>query len=316
MLDSKFITFKPIAQVDSWDRTEEVPTGSREKLTVIEPETGKHYIFKYPKEDREHQLWSELLASFIAGDLLGWDVQTTTIGQFEGRYGNLLGYVFEPGSKTASQELFTEGWSLCTQVDPDFDVDKGTRHTLPLLLRVCDEVLVPDYGITRTEFLDFWSRALALDMLISNTDRHAENWAIVTGPGGSRMSALYDNGSSLGCGIDQVGLSRAFDEKGQLKKAHLNQQRRNGRHHLRAAEPNKRGGFFEDVSKKFLSIYPDGRHWFESAGAIEITAVCHLMDSISVNSGIEEPYFLSEKRRQHIYNMLNIGVERIKNTLY
>ena len=115
----QFISYEPIVSVDGWDRAEEVPTGSRVKMTVIHPTTGKYHIFKYPKERREHQIWSELIASYIAGDLLGWDVQLTAIAQKDGRVGNLLEYIYEPGSDSAAQELFTEGWSLCTQVDPD-----------------------------------------------------------------------------------------------------------------------------------------------------------------------------------------------------
>lgn len=98
-----------VIDVGNWDQAEEVPTGSREKVTLIDPQSGAHHIFKYPKVRREHQLWSELLASFIAGDLLSWDVQHTSIATRGGRLGNLLGYVFEPGSKTVAQETFTEG---------------------------------------------------------------------------------------------------------------------------------------------------------------------------------------------------------------
>lgn len=309
------IDISSVIDVGEWDRTEEVPTGSREKTTVIEPETGRHSIHKFPKEHREHQLWSELLASYIAGDLLGWEVQHTSIAIRGDRPGNLLRYVYEPGSKTAAQETFTEGWQYCTQVDPDFDVDKGTRHTLPLILRVCDELLVPHKKLDRRDFMDFWARALALDTLISNTDRHAENWAIVEGPNGSRMAALYDNGSSLGCGIDQVGLDRAFDSEGRLKDEHLEKQRQNGFHHLRLDAPAKRGGKFEDVSIAYLQHYSDGRHWFEAAEAVDIDAVCRLMDSVSASMALPEPHSLSERRRQHIYAMLQMGVERIRNVL-
>lgn len=184
-----------------------------------------------------------------------------------------------------------------------------------MLLQVCDDVLVPQKNVKRKEFLDFWARALALDTLISNTDRHAENWAIVEGKNGPRMAALYDNGSSLGCGIDQVGLNRAFDSNGELKADHLEKQRRNGCHHLRLDLPAKRGGLFEDVCLGFLQHYPDGRHWFEATEGVDIDAVCHLMDSISQRIPLTEPHFLSEMRRQHIYAMLQIGVERIRNVL-
>lgn len=172
-----YIDVSRVVDVADWDRAEEVPTGSREKVTVIEPETGRHHIHKFPKVHREHQLWSELLASYIAGDLLGWEVQ----------------------------------------------------H--------------------------------------------------------------------------------------RLKDEHLEKQRQNGCHHLRLDGPAKRGGKFEDVCIAFLQHYPGGKHWFEAAEGVDIDAVCRLMDSISERMSLSEPHSLSERRRQHIYAMLQIGVERIRNVL-
>jgi len=306
-----------VVDISDWVLSEETLTGSREKVTLVEPDTNHYYIHKFPKQSREHQLWSELLASYIAGDLLGWEVQHTSIALRKEEPGNLLRYVYAPEKDPDTLEVFTEGWRFCTQVDSDFDVDKGTRHTLPLIIQVCDEVLVPKKGLNRNDFMDFWARGLALDTLISNTDRHAENWAVIEGPDGTlRMAAFYDNGSSLGCGIDQVGLDRAFDASGELKDSHIEKQRRNGRHHLRLDEPGKRGGDFEEVCVAFLSHYPEGRRWFEDAGKVDIDAVRRLMASIPEQISLPEPHRLSDRRSRHIYAMLQIGMERIKNVLH
>ena len=315
----QFISFAPVPDVDGWVPEVEKPTGTREKTTLIDPCTGQHHIFKLPKERREHQIWSELLGSFIAGDLLGWNVQHTGIGRFRGQMGNILRYFFDPGSKsgenTSVKETFTEGWNLCTQIDADFDVDKGTRHTLPLLMRVCDEIIVPDYRIRRESFLDFWARAFALDCLISNTDRHAENWGIIEGRCGARMAPLYDNGSSLGCGLDQIGLDRAFDQNQGVLATHLERQRKNGRHHVRANEPAKKGALFEEICEEFLRIYPEGKCRFRQAVNADIDAVDGLMDVIGRQGEFGEPYRLSTRRRKHIHAMLQIGQERIRNVL-
>ena len=126
MKEFNHISVDEVIDVSEWNTAEETLTGSREKATLINPQSGSHYIFKYPKDGREHQIWSELLASFIAGDLLNWDVQHTSIASKGGRLGNLLGYVYEPGSPTASQESFIEGWQYCKEFDQDFDVEKGT----------------------------------------------------------------------------------------------------------------------------------------------------------------------------------------------
>lgn len=316
MTDHTHISFDPIPRIDDWRVLPEIPTGTRKKMVVDDPETGRYNIFKYPKERREHQLWSELLASHIAGDLLGWQVQHASIAERGGRLGNLLGYVYEPWTDAGREEALEEGWILCQAVDPLFDVDKGTRHTLPLLARIHDELIDRDpFWMDPDEFYDFRARTLAFDTLISNTDRHAENWAVILGPEGARMAALYDNGSSLGCGLDHVGLRRAFDESGRLKKSHLDRQRARGRHHLRVDGPAKHGGLFEDVCGRFLEIYPAGRHRFETAEAVDVEAVCDLMDTIGATASVQEPHCLSEERRIHMHSMLALGVERIRNVL-
>lgn len=314
MTVSSFISLD-IRRVDNWPRTEEVPTGSREKITVIDPDTGQHFIFKYPKERREQQIWSELLASFIAGEMLGWDVQHTSIAERDGRVGNLLRYVFEPGGENAPQEIFVEGWTLCTQIDQAFDVKRGTRHTLPLLFEVCDKLLVSQYRLSKEAFLDFWAKAFAFDCLISNTDRHAENWAVISNGNSFRMAPLYDNGSSLGCGLDPVGLERAFGPDGCVLASHLEAHAKNGCHHVRLDQPSKSGAPFEAISSALLSAYPSGRRRFEAIAELNIEPVQELMAKIGRDVDIAEPYRLSERRQRHIYAILKIGQERIRNIL-
>lgn len=309
-----YASYSPVLDVDGWYITEEAPPGSREKGTLIDPSNGDHYIIKYPKDRREDQLWSELLASYIAGDLLGWEIQRVGLARRMGRLGNLLTYIYRHRSKRFSQELLIEGTNLCSRVDRNFDAKAGNRHTLPLLLRVCDELLVPKYNLVREEFLQFWARALALDTLISNSDRHAGNWAIVIGQDGARMAPLFDHASSLGCEREQVGLEKIFKDNETFGQ-HLVKFRSEGCHHLRVEFPCKDGSKFEDVCCAFLQIYPRAKQYFESASEINIEKICCLMDSIKVDSGIEEPYVLSCKRIKYIQAILNIGVGRLRSVL-
>ena len=315
-IECQFVTFDPVINVNDWASVEESPTGTRVKVALIDPVMKKYHIFKYPKARREHQIWSELLASFIAGDLLRWDVQHASLATRGDKPGNLLRYFYEPESRTDStREDFVEGWSLCRQVDPDYDVHKGHRHTLPLIFSVHKLYVEPTFGMASNCFLDFWARAFAFDCLISNTDRHAENWAIINGPSGVRMAPLYDNGSSLGCSLDQIGLDRAFDGDGNILPAHLEKQRKNGRHHVRAVEQCKRGSLFEEVCGEFLKCYPQGRYRFEEAERLNIEAVGELMDAIGEQNCFSSPYRLTTNRQKHIFAMLRIGKERIRNIL-
>ena len=303
------ISLEVEGNLDTWEVAEERPTGSRQKLTLIRD--GAHFIFKYPKSQREHQIWSELLGSFIAGDLLGWEVQHVSLGIRNGNPGNLLRYIYQTGG----EEQFIEGWQLCKEVDPEFDVDKGQHHTLPLILRVYDEVIAPKYGISRTDFMEFWSRAFALDTLISNTDRHAENWAIIEFPSGTRMAAFYDNGSSMGCGLDAVGLGRCFSEDGQIKPAWITRFRDFGRHHVRLDQPAKQGAFFEPLCHKLLDAYPEGRAAFEHAAGIDLETVRVLTQEIIRHVKLPASHALTYRRAAHIQAVLQIGLERIRNIL-
>ena len=314
MSDFTHISLDIEYDLDNWDVSYERPTGSRAKLTLIRNRDNQHFIFKLPKEHREHQIWSELLASFIAGDLLGWDVQHVSLGVRNGKPGNLLRYIYRPDVP----EHFIEGWQLCKEVDPEFDVDKGQHHTFPLILQTHTDVIAPHYEIKRTDFMEFWSRALALDTLISNTDRHAENWAVIASSestGAARVAALYDHGSSMGCGLDSVGLDRYFGEDGSLKPDRMNRFRKSGRHHVRLEEPMKNGAHFEPLCHKLLDHFPEGYTVFEEVAGIDLEHVRKLVHEIVAHVELPEPFALTDRRAEHICAILDIGMDRIENIL-
>ncbi len=297
--------------LDAWEDVVEPKKGSRPKLILRRRTDNAFFVFKNPKRRREHQIWSELLGSFISGDLLGWEVQHATLGIRHGSPGNLLRYIYKAGS----EEQFIEGWELCKEIDPEFDVDKGQHHTFPLLLRIYDEVISPRYSISRTDFMEFWSQAFALDTLISNTDRHAENWAIIDSPSGARMAAFYDNGSSMGCGLDIVGLDRCFNEDGQMKPSWIKRFRDSGRHHVRLDQPAKHGALFEPLCHRLLDEYPEGRAAFERVATIDLEAVRMLTHRIISHVKLPESHALTERRAVHMQSVLQIGKERIRNIL-
>ena len=305
------ISLEVETNLEAWEDIVEPKRGSRPKLILKRSSDGAYFIFKRPKNQREHQIWSELLGSFIAGDLFGWEVQHTALGIRHGSPGNLLRYIYGAGS----EEQFIEGWELCKEIDPEFDVDKGQHHTFPLLLRTYEEVISSRYNISRTDFMEFWSRALALDTLISNTDRHAENWAIIESPSGNRMAAFYDNGSSMGCGLDTVGLDRCFNEDGQIKPTWLARFRDSGRHHVRLDQPAKQGAIFKPLCHRLLDEYPEGRAAFEHAAGIDLETIRLLTREIISHVRLPESYALTERRAAHIQAVLQIGLERIRNIL-
>lgn len=332
MASYRYVSVDQVYVVDDWEVVPSSPTGTRDKETLTNPHTHQDYLFKLPRSGREHQLWSELTASFIAGDMLGWDVQHAGIGVRHGQYGNLLKYVYHRSdpellrsrTEPVIADAFLEGWHYYIELDPQYDRRRGTRHTLPLVLGVYDKLIDNQMSafwanISRREYMDFWARIFAFDTLISNTDRHAENWAIVVTSNGTppsgRMAALYDNGTSLGCNVDHTGLQECFDDNGEILAQHLTNFRRKGRHHVRLKEPGKRGARFEELCKAFLSEYPEGRHFFEAAATIEVATAREFMADTASQLELPEPFTFTPQRQQHICAILQIGVQRIHNVL-
>ena len=120
------------------------------------------------------------------------------------------------------------------------------------------------------------------------------------------MAPLYDNGSSLGCSLDEKRLNRVFDGHGNIQANHLDSQRRNGRHHLRVSEPSRKGSHLDLVCSGILEIHPDGKRWFETIEAIDIDKVADLMVRMEATTDLPEPYLLTERRQKHIYAMLQM----------
>lgn len=305
----QFISLTPIIDLDDWDVADEPLGGSRAKNTVIDPETETTFVFKEPKAHREAQIWSELLASFIAGDLLGWPVQHVSLGMRDGRVGNLMQYIYNDRGET-----FTEGWQLCREIDPDYDIERGYRHTLDLLMKVGTDL--EGRGLPAGAFFEFWGRAFVLDALISNTDRHAENWAVIEDANGLRMAPLYDNATSMGCEWSDESLERRwFSPKGDIQESKLNSYINKGMHHVRVGQPARTGTPFTVICKAFLELRPEQSLNFETVANLDLQPVFTLMAQITQAEEPTVPYRMSQNRACQIEALLKSGQERIKNIL-
>ena len=312
-MTSTSLISRSLVDVGEWEVTRYQETGAADKVTLYEPTSRRRHIFKCPNDRQSHYIWSELLASYIAGDLLGWEVQSVGVAVRGRRYGSLLAYIYNPDDEDRS-EVLEAGADYCEKVDPHFNAVKNTRYTLGLLRHVCDH-LERCHGLAADDFWDFWGRAFALDSLISNTDRHAENWSVIRSSGTVRMAALYDNAASLGCGIERIGLGRAFDANGMIRDEHLNRIRRKGRHSVSVDGASGRGSPFDEINAAFLDMHPRARVWFEAVEAVEIERIREMMATLCTEINLEEPHALSERRQRHVFAMLQIGRERIIKAL-
>ncbi|SFE20360.1 hypothetical protein SAMN04488523_105304 [Sulfitobacter brevis] len=294
-----------IVHVDDWPVTEEPLAGTRDKNTVIAPD-GTHFVFKEPKELRPAQIWSEMVASFIAGDLLDWPVQTSAIASRAGRVGTLHRYIYDP-----SRESMIFGYQFCVECDPEFDFDKGTRHTVRLIERIYEQGI----GVSEELYYAFWGQALAFDTLISNIDRHAENWAVIQSSDQVKMAALYDNGSSLGCGIEAKGLTKWFNAGGGLIAEKVDNFSRSGRHHLRVEEPAKKGGLFNEVNAYFLNRGQNQTSSFQQCADLDLGPVENFLDDLCNIVELPKNYLMTTQRAQHILSVLHCGRDRVRRLL-
>jgi hypothetical protein len=292
--------------IDDWPATEEPLAGTRDKNTVLGPD-GSHFVFKEPKALRPAQIWSEMVASYIAGDLLEWPVQTSAIAVRAGRIGTLHQYIYDP-----RRENMTFGFQFCVECDPEFDFEKGTRHTIQLIELISEQGL----GVRKDLYFEFWGQALAFDTLISNVDRHAENWAVIQSPKEARMAALYDNGSSLGCGIDETGLDKWFDARGELLAERVDQFSRNGRHHMRVDRPAKKGGLFNEVNSYFLKSRANQTSSFQQCADLDLGPVENFLNDLSTVKELPENYLMTTRRAQHILSVLHCGRDRVRRLLH
>ena len=313
MGDFNYINISTIRQIEDWSSLDDPLAGSRVKRTVVEPETDALYIFKHPKEGREAQVWSELLASYISGDLLGWPIQHAAIAMRGNQVGNLLGYIFDP-----STDRLIPGEQPCKHVDPDFDPRQGRRHTWELIRKVHDQFMYNSKDGTflkhvSKRFNKYWVRMIAFDTFISNSDRHAENWAFRFDKTRKIMSPLYDNGSSMGCENSQESLeSKWFDQKGQIKSSKVQSYTSKGCHHL---SNGTRRYKFEELALQVLKEFPDMRSEYQTIADLNLSPIEDLLKDIISIDGVPKEVQMTPYRSVQIMTLLHEGQLRIKRCL-
>lgn len=320
MGDYKHINISSIIQIGNWPSLDEPLAGSRVKTTVAEPETENLYIFKYPKEGREAQIWSELIASYIAGDLLGWPVQHAAIAMRRDKIGNLLRYIYDVHADPKKpSETFHAGEQFCKHVDTNYDPIQGKRHTWDLIRKIHDDFLAYNkdgkfFPKVSNMYNIFWVRTVAFDTLISNTDRHAENWALLTKPSAYvRMAPFYDNGSSLGCENSEATLRRKwFDSADNLIEEKVKSYASKGAHHLRDRKDRFK---FEDLALQVLKEFPDMRSEYEAIAQLDLAPIERLLTDIMSIKGLPVAAQITPRRSAQVMALLQLGQSRIKRCL-
>lgn len=222
------------------------PVGARDKEMLWSPETQVEdlkpnwpYLFKESIYRYQDQYWTELVA-YIVSKYLTVDVPKVFPAIKKTEDGIVCGSLIEWFYDVES-ERFVHAGSYFKRIIPDFDDKTGRQHNFADMNTFIRGLAIQS-GLV-TERVKWLADMALFDSLIGNTDRHQENWGVVfQSDEKSRLSPLFDNGTSLGHErfLDKV---KGWDD--HRLKAYV----KRGCHHLRVNRENtkQRIGHFELV---------------------------------------------------------------------
>lgn len=151
-------------------------TGSRSKKIVVKPESDDEYFFKGSKELSTGEIrypmefWSEIVSSKI-GQYLGFNMLDYNIA-YNSRFNQKIGCISKSMVEHSENRL-TEGISYLTGFDSAYnpEKDKG-KYTFSFISKALKQYKLQKHMASFVEMLIF-------DALISNSDRHQENWGFI-----------------------------------------------------------------------------------------------------------------------------------------
>lgn len=179
-----------IIDVTSWPKDYDEPRGIREKVWLRSPyDTG--WLRKRPRAGRPYEPAVEIIALRLAArcgvpaakaEAAVWNLGDEVV----------RGIVVENfvASGTESQP----GSAILARADQTYDVGQKELHTVDRVFNALGEF---DVG-TNQPSLEFL-RMLLFDSWVGNSDRHPENWSMLSeGTGVMRLAPMYDPAACLG----------------------------------------------------------------------------------------------------------------------
>ena len=172
-LDIQFI------DASNWQPSEWYSTGGSRAKKLLQDSEGKEYYFKCsekkpakdgkPEKHYKFEFWNEIIA-YQLGKNLGLDILRYDVAIYDGE----IGCISHKMTISDEEQLLDIG-RFMTAINPNFlPKDNSTRkeYTFQLLEQTIDIFDVHD-------FWHYFFQTLLFDTIISNTDRHQENWAFI-----------------------------------------------------------------------------------------------------------------------------------------
>lgn len=170
-----------IIDISNWEVLPQYSTeGTRDKRIVQSPDGFTYYFktsFKKTSSDGQireyrHEFWSEVIACRIAS-LLSFDALLYNVAYRKEDDETLVGCISQ--SMISEGQSLISGFKLIVGYQQSFRVKSIYKkdHRLPLICRTLEHDGLSQY---RHKLIE----CLVLDAIIGNTDRHSENWAIIS----------------------------------------------------------------------------------------------------------------------------------------
>lgn len=197
MAEAPFPDFYPVLEIPPEAVLDDESLGSKPKFWF--ERNGQRWLFKEARENTGED-WSEKLAAEIAARL-GLPAARVELASFQGKPGS-ASLSFLRHDDTHTDGLIHGNEILAGQV---FGYDKAKRqrqsdHTLENIAFAIRRLFPApaQHDAVLTRLAAYW----VLDGLIGNTDRHHENWGLLThfdgGKWAIQVAPTYDHASSLG----------------------------------------------------------------------------------------------------------------------
>ncbi len=157
-------------------------------------------------------------------------------------------------------EVFTSGGDYCQQYLPNFERKKGEQHNFETIIAIFSQLTM----IPEQEWQSYWAKTFLFDALIGNTDRHQDNWGIITKIEitaneekpeikGMRIAPVFDNGTSMGHEIFAQNF-HAYEENRNKK---LYNYISKGAHHIKWTLKDEDSMKHAEILKKLVDRYPE-----------------------------------------------------------
>ncbi len=308
--------FDEVVDVSDWvidDYAGIYPKGARDKYALFCPsdtkynflirdKTGKYlhrYLYKLSFKRYPEQFWIEI-AAYRIGKIVKVNVPPAfvAINSKENTCGALIEWFFVEYPRSRKQG-YKDGGQIMKKWIPDFDSKKGTQHNFQTIIKE-----IPH------SWISVWAKYFLFDALIGNTDRHQENWGIISKiDGKSRkewLAPAFDNGTSMGHEIMENNFKKYENAD------YLDKYIKNGLSHMKWDVVDTSRLNLLEYLEKFVSFYPKERRSLVKCINFPIDEVENaIMDLTKYKVYIP----LSENRAKFMIKLISKRQEMIKDIL-